>query len=100
LIQALRLLKFTEQNQALHGNIKPSRIYIQDGKHLKMSFFGLAKLCNQRHLRQDEVSFLSPKLKENVEVEFKQNFCTKDDVYSLGKVLGKLILTKMDEEPI
>jgi len=65
-----------------------------------MSFFGLAKLCNQRHLRQEELSFLSPKIKENIEVEITQNFGSKDDVYALGKVLGKLMLTKMDEEPL
>ena len=65
-----------------------------------MTFFGLAKLCNERHLRSNELSYLSPKLKEQFQEQIEDLFDSKDDVYALGIVLGKMLLKNHDEEVI
>lgn len=96
--QLLKIFVVAESAKAFQGNLKPSRIFVQEGKNIKLSFFGLAKLCNMRKFRQDELAYLSPKLQEVQESNIRDKFNSKDDVYAVGKVLGKFILG--DEQEI
>lgn len=70
---------------------------MQGEKKVKMTFFGLAKLCGHRRVKTFDISYLSPKLKENFDGNIAEKFNTKDDVYALGVTLGKLMLKVNDE---
>jgi serine/threonine protein kinase len=93
-LQVLDALQYAHAHHVIHRDIKPSNILVNEGGHVQLLDFGVAKLLEQHELQTDLTivygramtpEYASPELARGDTVE------PPSDVYSLGVLLYELL---------
>ena len=78
-------LVICENNQIIHGDIKPENIMVDDQGHHKLTDFGIAKIMNENNkVKGSTPVYASP------EVIQEGKYTKQSDIYSLGLVIYQM----------